>query len=555
MTETPKRKRSLGERIDSAITTLSPRWGMKRQQYRAAARLMQRANSRLGAYRGARKDRTRKEWLPGGGSADYDILPDLPDLRERSRDLNRNDGVAAGITLTMGVHTVGTGILPQSRIDATALELDDEDASILQRSAERAFREWMPSASADGRDFVELENLIDRQILENGEAILIRRAKIRPGRQQRFCWLNVESDRLSTPSGFATKQNIRDGVEIDGDGEPVAYHIRKTHPGDGYYSLGTDFNEHERITAKDRFGTPNVMHLYHQVRAGQSRGVPFFAPVLDRFQELAGYLEAEVVAARIAACFGLLIEKADPAGAAAAAVAETNSSGQRIEELEPGLIEYLAAGDKVTQVNPARPGGNFDAFVMRLLRMIGGALGIPYELVLKDFSQTNYSSARAALLEATKYFKTRRDWLARKFCQPTYEMVLEEAWLQDRLDVPDFYGSKTAITRARWITTGVGGWVDPTKEVTAARDAIDAGLSTLSDENAEQGADWEETLEQRAREERKREELGLKASTAKPEAPESDAEEKPADDEPEDIDETGDDTSTDEPPEDTEDTP
>ena len=150
----------------------------------------------------------------------------------------------------------------------------------------------------------------------------------------------------------------------------------------------------------------------------------------------------------------------------------------------------------------------------RILRAISSALGLPYELVAKDFSKTNYSSARAALLEARRYFRCRQEWLSRRLCQPAWDMLIEEAYLEGDLEAMDFYPKRFDWTRARWIAPGWG-WVDPTKEVKASRESVDGLISTLADEAAALGRDWEEVLEQRAREEEKRKSLGLPKTQTK----------------------------------------
>jgi lambda family phage portal protein len=141
-------------------------------------------------------------------------------------------------------------------------------------------------------------------------------------------------------------------------------------------------------------------------------------------------------------------------------------------------------------------------------RQIGVALGIPYELVIKDFSKTNYSSARAALLEAWRFFLARRAWLATYWAQPVYALWLEEAVNAGLIDAPDFYENRAYYQRAKWIGPGRG-WVDPVKEAQAAQIRMDIMVSTLEDECAEQGNDWVDVLEQRAIEQARMRELGL----------------------------------------------
>jgi len=500
----------IGEAVDKVIGIVNPQAGYRRAAFRRATGFVSGFRNRIsaGSYRGAEKSRLRADWMPGAGSPDQDILPELQDLRDRSRDLNRNDGTATGITNTIVVNDIGTGIKPQSRIDKESLEITDAATIRFQKAAERVWEKWVPFADAGNRmDFYELQALVDRQVLENGEIILLPLMIKEVGRPYSLVFDLIEADRLATPMDLKSDKSIRDGVKIGDRGEPLSYWIRKTHPGEMKYrdfKKSTSFIE---IPAKNKAGRINVIHLYHVLRPGQTRGVPFFAPVLTYFKDMADYLEAEIIAARIAACFSIFITKTgDASDVALARTSETNAAGQRLEYVEPGVIEHLAQGEDIHAFEPKRPGDNFDPFINRVLRIISAALNLPYEIVAKDFSQTNYSSARAALLEARRYFRMRQEWLAKKFCQPAWNMLLEEAWLRGELPAAGFYENFLDWTRARWITPGWS-WVDPVKEVIASQKAVDMGISSLADEAAAQGKDYEEVLEQRAREEVKIKEL------------------------------------------------
>lgn len=497
------KKMTLSERIDGVVAVFSPKAALQRKMYRLALK-------QAGSYRGADKSRLRSSWLPGSGSADEDLLNELPDLRDRSRDLNRNDAHAAGITNTMVSNVVGTGIRPQSRIDRDSVGIDDTTADQFQQRAERAWQKWIPFADAgDRQDFYEIQQLVERQMLENGEVIVIPIMVIDNRRPYRLALDIIESDRLATPSDLRSNKSIRSGVELGERGEPVAYYIRKSHPGDMAYKYRTPTSDQFiRYPARNELGRPNILHLYWIKRPGQTRGEPFFAPVMTYFKDLSDYMEAELVAARVAACFAAFIKKTNPYDAAIGRAGSTNSKSQRIESIEPGMIEYLNPGEEVSQVSPNRPGGTFEPFVERILRAISSALNLPYEVVAKDFSRTNYSSARAALLEARRFFRVRQDFIAKKLCNPIWEMLLEEAYLLGELPVLNFYDNRIDLVRARWIAPGWG-WVDPTKEVEASRESIDGNLSTLADEAAALGKDWEEVLEQRAREEKRLRELNL----------------------------------------------
>lgn len=521
-----KNKKKISEKlssgIDNVISFFSPKAGFKRRMYREAINV----SHKFGSYKGASRNRLRSSWLPGGGSADQDLLPELADIRERSRDLNRNDAHAAGITSTMTTNVIGTGIRPQCRMDKDSLGISEKSASNFQKKTERIWKRWTPYADAGERmDFYEIQQLVDRQILENGEAIVVPLMLKDKGRPYSLALQLIESDRLNTPTNKRSDKSIRSGVKIGEKGEPISYFIQKTHPGDISHRTREEARQYIEIQAKGEMGRKNIFHLYYVSRSGQTRGVPFFAPVLTYFKDLAEYAEAELVAARIAACFSLFVTSESSMDVAVNSAYEKNASGQMLESLEPGMIKHLMPGESITSFNPQRPSATFEPFVDRILKAISAALGLPYELVAKDFSKTNYSSARAALLEARRYFKVRQEWLAQKLCQPVWEMLLEEAYLRGELKANNFYGKRLDWVRARWIAPGWS-WVDPLKEVKASKEAIAGNISSLADEAAGQGKDWEEILEQRAREEQKRKELDLPETTTNSKTPAEDEEEK-----------------------------
>jgi len=506
-----RRTRSDGSRwtrfgawLERAIRTVSPHWSFRREQFRAARDVL----FQLSAYRGARSDRLRSHWVPGKHSADTALLTELPDLRERSRDLYRNDPHAAGILDTFVANVVGTGLRPQSLVSANEVDISEERVQEFQRAAERAWARWVRYADAGERlSFYDIQGLLYRQRLESGEGLALPARYEKSWRPYELAIQVIEPDRLNTPYKIVANADVRAGVEIGERGEAKGYWIQKEHPGDSWASRA--LSEYDHVVARDADGRPQVFHLYRPLRPGQSRGVPILAPVILTFKDLGDYLEAELVAARLGACFGLIVVSDNPYGAASNANSDTNTEGQRLEEFEPGMVRYLAPGQDVRQVIPQRPGGTFDTFMERVLRSIGAGVNLPLELVLKDFSKTNYSSARAALLEARRFFRCEQVWLIDSFCQPVWELFLEEAFLRGELPARDFYKHREAYTRAAWRPTLGWGWVDPTKEIEAELRAVDGNVRTLSDVCSQHGNDWEEVMEQRAREEGRRMELGL----------------------------------------------
>jgi lambda family phage portal protein len=471
--------------LDRAIRFVSPTWALKRAA----------VNFRLDLaadYRSAEQNRLRADWVLGATDPtpqDYE----LEIMRERARDMSRRDPVAFGALDTMCTNIVGRGLQPQAKLRADYLGITENKAKDLQKTAENLWALWATWADAGNRlNFDELQFLALRKIVEDGEVLALPVWADDKWRPVNRAVELLEGDRLVAESGESEY-----GITLGSRGEPLTYHIRPAGKTEG-----------EPMGARDSEGRPRVLHIFRTLRPGQIRGVPFFAPVLTYFKDLADYLEAEVVAARVAACLSIFVTKTDPLVAAGMMSPETDTEGKRLQHVEPGLISYLAPGEAVNVVDPKRGGETFNSFVEGLLRIIGISLGLPYELLVKDFSKTNYSSARAALLEGRRMFLGWRKWFAGKFCQPIWELVLEEAYLKGLFPAPRFYQNKTEYCRAAWIG-GAWGWVDPIKEVDSDKKAIDYAFTTLADVCAAQGRDWEEVAEQRAREQSRLEDLGL----------------------------------------------
>lgn len=470
-------------------------------------------------------------WLPLRASADADLLPELGTLVSRSRDLTRNNGIATSGVQTLVDNVVGVGLRLSALPDYRALGKTVEWAMEWQRKTERLFREWSTDTNCDAAqelNFAGLTELMFRNQVGDGDAIALPLWMRRPGSRFGTCLQVVESDRLSNPDNRLDDATLRGGIERDGYGAPVAYHIRKTHPGDyllGVASVASAVGQWERIPARTEWGRKRVIHLHDKERTGQSRGKPVMSAVIQQFKMLDKYAGAELDAAVINAMMAAFIETEMSGDALVElfgspenmnkVVAQRNQGRPR---LKSGSIIPLYPGEKMQPFMPARPAAQFEAFTVAVMRHIAAAMGLPYELLLKDFSKTNYSSARAALLEAWRMFRSRREKLATYWAQPCYELWLEEAINTGLIEAPDFYENRAAYCRTKWIGPGRG-WVDPVKEAQAAQIRMNAGISTLEAECAEQGLDWEEVLEQRARELKRMQELGIDTASMATVAP------------------------------------
>ena len=477
-----------------------------------------RPKAEAGAHQGASTaDRETASWLPSFGSADADLLDDLPMLRARNRDLAINNGIASGAIQTITDNVVGTGFRLSAKPDYRALGRDTDWADDWSNQVEALWRGWSERTDCDaGRtlNFAGLTQLVFRSGMLNGEALVL--PMWLPG-QGTFstCFQVIEADRLATPPHRTDGKCMRAGIEVNAYGAPLAYWIKKTHPGDSF-SWKAAADDWRRIPTLTPWGRKRVLHIHDKERTGQSRGKPLFSAVMKQFRMLDKYQSSELQAAVINAMIAAFVETPLDqdsmvelfGGDTDQYLADRNAYIKNRVRLKGGAVMPLYPGDKISSFSPNRPSDKFAPFVDAMNRHVAASLNMPYELLLKDFSQTNYSSARAALLEAWRFFNGRRKWLSDHWAQPVYELWLEEAIDAGLVDAPGFDEYRSAYARAFWIGPGRG-WVDPVKEAKAAQIRMDIGVSTLERECAEQGLDWEEVLEQRARERKRMAELGL----------------------------------------------
>jgi lambda family phage portal protein len=324
----------------------------------------------------------------------------------------------------------------------------------------------------------------------------------------------VEADRVESPTGLKEigGNKVISGVEKDANGAPVAYHILRNHPG----STEGMKREFDRVPAfGEKTGRRRVLHIFERTRPGQTRGVPYLAPVIEPLKQLDKYTESELMAAVVASLLTVFVKSESGDGFAPPA-------GEQVSDAEvklgTGTIVDLAPGEDITTVAPNRPNTAFDPFTQAVLRQIGVALGLPFEVLIKHFT-ASYSAARAALLEAWRFFRLRREFLAQTFCAPVYEAWLEEAIARGRVDAPGFFDDpaiRRAYLQAEWIGDSPG-QIDPVKEVQAAEKRLQIGVSTLADETLLlTGKVWEDQHRQQVKERQMRERDGLIAGGTDP---------------------------------------
>lgn len=497
--------------IDRAVSWMSPVAGFKRMRARAFMAL-------AGGYLGdAKSRRVLKQWNPTGYDADSDILPDLSDLREYSRDLIRKVPLATGAIKTKVTSVVGGGFKLKAQLDYDFLNIAEDKANLWEQNVEREWSLFWNSKSCDIERIMNgnaISRLVYRQEKENGDVfVLLPRVAI-AGIPYSLKLQPIEADRVCNKDNAADTDTLAGGIKRDENGAPIEYHILKQHPGN---HRTTQSYQWRIIRAfGEKTGLPNIIHLYQQDRPGQSRGVPDLAPVIELLKQLGRYTDAEIMAAVISGYFTVFVQTESGESLLNLGDLEDETGAKNVDsdeayKLAPGAIIGLANGETVSSANPTRPNTTFDPFVLSIMRQIGVALELPFELLIKHFT-ASYSAARAALLEGWKYFVSERKWFVENFLSIVYEVWMTEAVAIGRVAAPGFFADpaiRQAYLGANWIGAARG-MINEKDEIAAAKERVDMGISTLAEETAMiTGGDWERKHPQRAREHTKRKEAGL----------------------------------------------
>lgn len=453
-----------------------------------------RARNSLRAFAGAKIGRMLSDWISSSTSADAEIKSSIKKLRDRSRQLARDNDFVRNAVRTITNNVVGQGIKLQSQVKRRsgrgAGQMDDKANAAI----ELAWSNWCKADSCHvggTLSFTDIERLIIGDQVQSGE-IMVRMIKRPFGRSRIPLALEIiESDLLDDGyNGKASNGNeIRMGIERDVWGRPVAYHLKEIHPGDTQFDAKTtETGRYRRIPAEE------ILHIFKADRAGQSRGVPWISATISRLHQLQGYEEAEVVAARASAALMGFIES--PEGELQGDGVE---NGNQVTDFEPGVFKYLAPGEKVNIPQMNRPGGQFDPFMRAMLRGAAAGIGISYESLSRDYSQSNYSSSRLALLDDRDNWRSIQKWMIESFYQKVFETWLDMAVLAGVLNLPSYETNPEIYQSVRWMPRGWS-WVDPGKEVAAYKEAVRSGFMTQADVLAASGGDIEELMDQRRRE-------------------------------------------------------
>lgn len=433
------------------------------------------------AYAGANQGRLFSDFVASSRSADEEIKGALKVLRNRCRDLTRNNAYARRFISLAKANTVGDrGVTLQvkARNDNGAMDNLGND------QIEIAWKRWgrMGQCSVDGKiSWVDAQRLFIENLVRDGE-VLVRLVKY--PNDFGFSIEFIESDLLdeeynvTLPNGH----RIRMGVELDSFNRPIAYHLFTAHPGDNSTMwMGKSYN---------RIPADKMIHAFLPERAMQTRGAPWMSPVIADLKMLNGYREAELVAARVGASkMGFFTS---PTGDGF--TPDDTDNKVPIMEAEPGTFHQLPDGVQFQQFDPTHPTTAFADFEKAILRGIASGLGVSYTSLANDLEGVSYSSIRQGALEDRDQWKIIQDFLIQHFVEPVYRAFLLAIMQNAVINIPasrfDKFAEST-VFRARGFQ-----WVDPLKEMNAAVVGLQNGLLSMQDIANQQGRDVEEIFDQ-----------------------------------------------------------
>ena len=499
-----------------------------------------RAPMQMRIYQAARSSRLTSGWATSTTSADSELSASLTALRNRSRALVRDAAYAKRAKVVVQNNVIGAGIGMQGQVMSSRDTLRED----VNTAIEEAWRDWSCSEychTGGTLHFCDLERALMGQVFDAGEVFVRKHYRPFGGGEIPFALEMIEAERIadefSYPPSAAAGAIIKMGIEVDIYGRPLAYWLRQRHPGE-LRVLPGEADKLERVPAEQ------ILHLRLVDRWPQTRGEPWLHAVARKLNDMDGYSEAEIVAARGSANYLNTIETAEGEHPLATPVDPSNPGGEQEVITEPGMTLRLAVGEKMNFNNPSRPNTALDPFMRYMLREVAAGTGVSYESLSRDYSQSNYSSSRLALLDDRDLWRMLQQWFLRNFRLPLHKEWLRSAVLA-RAVAPvrvEEYAVDPKKFEAVLFKPRGWSWIDPTKEVEAYKEAIKAGFTTVTDVIAQTGGgqDIEEVLQQRDRELKLMDDLDLEFDTspsvyveeekaapaAAPEPPKPDKEEK-----------------------------
>lgn len=488
-------------------------------------------------------ERTSREtfrWNPAIIAPDSQINP-IKDMADaRSRDSVQNDGYATGAVHTHRDSIVGSQYLlnAQPNLDVLGKGFDDGWAEEFQMYVESKF-----NLLADSEEFWfdasrtnTLTGLIRLGVggfLMTGEVLETAEWIDNPLRPFKTAIQKVSPTRLCNPDNKWDDKYLRRGVQRNARGEAIGYWIKLTHPGSFFPLAMEDENRWAYVPARKPWGRRQVIHIIEQMQPDQTRGIADMVSVLKQMRMTKKFQDVTLQNAVVNATYAAAIESELPRevifgsmGAGQPGFADTLGSYMQALTAYTGASNHIAIdgvkmphlfpGTKLSLKPMGTPGGVGTDFEQSLMRHTAAALGLSYEQFSRDYSQTNYSSARASMGETWKFMQGRKKGVADREAKAIYTLWLEEEINRGDVPLPRGVGAeifydpvkREALLACDWIGASRG-QIDELKETQSAVMRIKSGLSTWEKECARLGEDYRRVFRQAQREKKMQEKMGL----------------------------------------------
>lgn len=479
-------------------------------------------------------------WRPPLRSADADLLRDQATVRARARDLVRNHPYARQTVRMSRLGVIGEKLKYSCRPSYKFLGIDHEEAVRWGQEFERLWESYAhsPDFFVDaGRrlDFTGFMGLVHDADIVDGEALAA--FEWDKNRRWRSCWQVVDVDRLSNPSGSPDSTYLRSGVRLDERSAAVGYYIRSRHPADIGIDVSRSFNW-DFVPRWSSYGRVNLAHTYEMTRAGQTRGISVFAPVIRSMKMGAEYTEMALAAAVLQASFAAVLtspSNAEQVLEMLDALDTDDTTGNALTDYGldhlrqmagyygreginfsvAGLkVPHLAPGDELDLKNPGQNMAGYQEFQSAQIKAYAAGTGTDPIAVSQDYSNVNYSSAKMAAALNYRAYAMRRARLCSSVGMHMVGAYLDELVFSGGFKLPkgvspaDYFDAKHALVNGTFLTHGAPN-LDPLKEAKALEYELKLGVKTLQDACAERGVDYLDTLDQLAREKADFEQRGL----------------------------------------------
>jgi lambda family phage portal protein len=512
------------QRVRQPGSVILREWGEKRRQ--EARRAVVKSERR--DFTAASMGRLTGGWNSRNLSVNADLYRALDTLRARSRDLCNNNDYAKRFLGMVAANVVGgTGVVMQARI----YDAPQRPDKMANAAVESAWDRWGARGSCEvsGRiGWRDLQELVIKACARDGEALVRIIRGSSAGNPFGFALQILDADRIDTqliraPQGG--QNEIKMGVEIDAFGRAVAYWLRPYHPGEMFLVDGARVASHTRVPASE------VIHVFDPERPEQLRGMPWMHAAMTRLNNLGGYEEAAVIAARVGASKMGFFETPD----GVAPDPDEDEEGVPFQEVEPGQFGVLPAGTKFNAFNPDYPHQMYEQFVKACLRGVSSGLGVAYHALANDLTSVSFSSIRSGTLEERDQWMSIQAWFVEAFLEPVYREWLAAALAFGQVKLENgaaLSASKIEKFSAHAWQPRRWQWVDPLKDMETRVLAIEQGLTSRQAVCAELGTDFEDVLVQLKQEQEMAEKLGVKLGRPAPPPQPPAAEPAPEDDPP-----------------------